>query len=45
MPPKTLNYLLQQPTGAGRLARNRGSSGPPPPMRLNRSGEPLTVLG
>ena len=30
MPPKTLNYRLQQTAGAGRLARNRGSSGPPP---------------
>lgn len=45
MPPKTLNYRLQQTAGAGRLARNRGSSGPPLPMRLYRSREPLTCSG
>ena len=35
MPPKTLNYLLQQTAGAGRLIKGQCSSGPPPLLSGN----------
>ena len=43
MPPKTLNHLLQQTAGTGRLIKGQCSSGSPPlisfPVLQNRSDD------